>query len=136
MTHANENVRFINPAILATPNGYSHVVEVKAGRTLYISGQVALDQNGKLVGAGNLDAQTEQVFKNLQTALESVGADFSHVIKLTYYLVDISQIALVREVRNRYFTSGQFPASTAMEVSRLVQPDWLIEVDAIAYLPD
>jgi reactive intermediate/imine deaminase len=136
MTHADEKVRFINPAVLATPNGYSHVAEVKAGRTIYISGQVALDPSGKLVGAGNLDAQAEQVFKNLQAALESVGADFSHVIKLTYYLVDISQIALVREVRNRYLKAGQFPASTAMEVSRLVQPDWLIEVDAIAYLPD
>lgn len=134
MPQAEEPVRFLNPTSMSTPTGYSYAVEIKAGRTIYTSGQVALDSAGQLVGAGDLRAQTVQVFENLKTVLVEAGAGIENIIKCTYYLVDISQVATVREVRNGYF-KGQSPASTVLEVRQLVHPDWLIEIEAVAYLP-
>ena len=117
------------------PFGYSHVVEVTAGRPVYISGQVALDGAGELVGPGDVAAQARQVFDNLQAALQAVGAGFEQVVKLTYYLVDATQLPVVREVRDQYVNTQQPPASTAVEVRRLVRDDLLVEVDAVAVLP-
>ena len=91
---------FINPETMHHPTGYTHVVEVTAGRPVYIAGQVALDPAGKLVGPGDIRAQVRQVFDNLRVALEAVGAGFEQVVKLTYYLVDASQLPVVREVRD------------------------------------
>jgi enamine deaminase RidA (YjgF/YER057c/UK114 family) len=104
------------------------------GSTIYISGQVALDQSGNLVGPDDLRAQTQQVFTNLKAALEAAGADFNHVVKLSYYLLDISQIQIVREARDQFVNAQSPPASSAVEVRRLVRDDFLIEVDAIAVL--
>src|SRR5262252_1732307 len=92
-------VRRSNPATMHTPTGYTHVAEVTAGRPVYISGQIALDAAGELIGPGDLAAQARQVFENLRLALDAVGATFDDVVKLTYFLIDISQIAVVREVR-------------------------------------
>jgi Endoribonuclease L-PSP len=75
------NIRFINPSTLATPPGYTHVVEITQGRTLFIAAQVALDQSGKIVGQHDFRAQTQQVFENLKAALAAVGADFTCVVK-------------------------------------------------------
>jgi enamine deaminase RidA (YjgF/YER057c/UK114 family) len=91
---------FINPETMHHPAGYTHVVEVTAGRPVYIAGQVALDRTGALVGPGDIRAQARQVFDNLQTALQAVGAGFEQVVKLTYYLVDATQLPVVREVRD------------------------------------
>ncbi len=126
--------RFLNPDTLPQPSGYTHVVESTGGRTAYISGQIALDAGGSLVGAGDMAAQAEQVFANLGAALSAVNASFEDVVKLTYYLVDISQIQAVRDVRDRYIDSARYPASTAVEVRRLVLPDLLLEIDAVAVL--
>ncbi len=120
-----------NPPALAEPTGYTHVVEVRGGRTLYVSGQIALDQDGRLVGAGDLRAQTEQVLGNLKAALAASQATLDDVVKLTIFLTDASQIALFREVRDRYF-SGPLPASSLVQVVRLARPDLLIEIEAIA----
>jgi reactive intermediate/imine deaminase len=125
---------FINPEAMHLPTGYSHVVEVTAGRPVYIAGQVALDPAGELVGPGDLRAQARQVFDNLQTALEAVGASFQQVVKLTIYLVDATQLPVVREVRDQYVNIQQPPASTAVEVRRLVRADLLIEVEAVAMI--
>ena len=121
----------MNPQGLSTPTGYSHIVSVRGGRTIYIAGQIALDAQGQLVGKGDLAAQTRQVFANLETALKAAGATFANVVKTNYYLRDASQIAIVREIRGKYFTS-ELPASTLVEVSRLTQPDFLIEIEMIA----
>ena len=126
--------RVFNPAALPQPSGYSHVVEAQAGRTLYISGQIALDAAGRLVGAGDMAAQAEQVFANIAAALGAAGASFAHVVKLTYFLTDIAQIAAVRAVRDRYITTQPPPASSAVEVRRLVRDDLLIEIEAIAVI--
>ncbi len=123
---------FINPEALHGPTGYTHVVEVTAGRTVYIAGQVALDHTGTLVGPGDVGAQARQVFDNLRTALEAVGASFEQVVKLNFYLVDASQLPAVREVRDQYVNPRRPPASTAVEVRRLVRDEFLIEVEAVA----
>jgi enamine deaminase RidA (YjgF/YER057c/UK114 family) len=123
---------FINPETIHRPTGYTHVVEVTAGRPVYIAGQVALDPTGALVGPGDIRAQARQVFDNLRAALQAVGASFDQVVKLNYYLVDATQLPVVREVRDEYLNPRQLPASTAVEVRRLFRDDILIEVEAVA----
>ena len=129
------SANFINPEEMHRPTGYTHVVEVTAGRPVYISGQVALDGAGELVGPGDVAAQARQVFENLQAALGSVGAGFEQVVKLTVYLVDATLMPAVREIRDRYVDTARPPASTAVEVRRLVRDDLLVEVEAVAILP-
>jgi enamine deaminase RidA (YjgF/YER057c/UK114 family) len=123
---------FVNPDTMHRPTGYTHVVEVTAGRPVYISGQVAFDRTGTLVGPGDVRAQARQVFENLAAALQSVGASFEQVVKLTFYLADATQLPAVREVRDQYVNTARPPASTAVEVRRLVLDDLLIEVEAVA----
>jgi len=122
---------FINPETMHRPTGYTHVVEVTAGRPVYIAGQVALDPMGELVGPGDIRAQARQVFENLQSALQVVGAGFDQVVKLNYYLVDATQLPMVREVRDEYVNTARPPASTAVEVRRLFRHDLLIEIEAV-----
>jgi len=126
---------FINPEAIHQPAGYTHVVEVTAGRPVYIAGQVALDRTGALVGPGDIRAQARQVFDNLQAALQAVGAGFEQVVKLNVYLVDATQMPAVRQVRDQYVDPARPPASTAVEIRRLVRDDLLVEVDAVAILP-
>ena len=123
----------MNPAGLSTPTGYSHVVSTRGGKTVYIAGQVAFDAKGTLVGKGDLAAQTKQVFENLGIALKAAGATFANVVKTNYYMRDASQVAVVREIRSKYFTS-ELPASTLVEVPRLANPDFLIEIEVVAVI--
>ena len=125
---AQAKVRFINRA----PAGYSQVVEVRGGRTLYIAGQIAVDKEGKLVGAGDFRAQVKQVFENLKTRLEEGGASFKDVVKLNYYLTDASDLQALRDTRNSYINVENPPASTLVVVKRLVREEYLLEVEAIA----
>jgi enamine deaminase RidA (YjgF/YER057c/UK114 family) len=136
MTAPQAPTRFLNPPTMPQPFGYTHVVETRGGRTIYISGQVALDIAGSLVGLDDLPTQATQVFKNLDAALAAVGASFHHVVKLTYFLLDFSQMPAVRAVRDQYVNTQQPPASPAVEVRRLFRDDVLIEVEAIAVIPD
>src|SRR5512139_3609153 len=135
MTGQSQMMRFVNPPALPRPFGYSHVAEVSGGKTIYLSGHIAMDKSGNLIGYGDLRAQTQQVFTNLKAALDAVGADFSAVVKLTYFLLDISQIQIVREVRDQFVNVQQPPASSAVEVRRLFRDDLLIEIEAIAVIP-
>ena len=127
--------RFINPPEIAPANGYTHVVEVSNSKMIFISGQVAFDSSGQLVGKDDLLQQTQQVFKNLHAALAAAGADFSHVVKFTYFMLDISQIGVVRSVRDQYVNRAQPPASSAVEVRKLFRDEVLIEIEAIAAVP-
>lgn len=135
MPKTSGTLRFLNPPTLAPPAGYSHVAEVSGGRIVFISGQVALDASGALVGPGDLAAQARQVFANLKAALEAAGTDFAHVVKLTYFLTDASKIGVVREVRDRFVDPTHPPASTAVEIRRLVREDFLLEIEAVAAVP-
>jgi reactive intermediate/imine deaminase len=135
MTNPSENVRISNPVNMFKPTGYSQVAEVIGGRLIYVAGQIALDQAGNLVGPGDMEAQARQVFENIKIALESCGATFANVIKFTIFTVDIAQLGVVREVRNRYIDTAHPPTSTAVEVSNLIREDVLLEIEAIAALP-
>ena len=105
----------------------------KAGNTVYTAGQVALDHDGNLAGKGDSSAQADQVFSNLQAVLRAAGASMQDVVKLNIYLTGQADLTKVREVRERYFT-GEFPAATGVFVSALADPDFLIEIDAIAVI--
>lgn len=127
--------KYLSPNTLPPPIGYSHVVEVHGGKLVLISGQVARNAHGALVGKDNFRVQLEQVFVNLREALEAVGASFADVVKLNYYCVEsVPQEALpaVAEIRDRYINTAAPPASTFVVVKRLVRPDWLVEVEATA----
>jgi len=124
-------VKRTNPPALSAPTGYTHIVEVTGpAKTIYISGQIAYDKDGHLVGA-DMKAQAEQVFKNLQTALTAAGATFADVVKMNSYITDMSKVQAVRDVRARYFKDAT-PASTFVEVKGLVRPDLLLEIEVIA----
>jgi reactive intermediate/imine deaminase len=124
--------RFLTPATLSPPFGYSHVVEAPAGTIVYISGQVPLNAEGQLVGGGDFAAQTRQVFENLTRALEAADAAWSDVVKLDYFLRDVDQIGAVRAIRDEYVNTANPPASTLVEVSSLFSPDVLVEIQAVA----
>ena len=124
--------RFLSPDTLPEPAGYSHVVEASGGRLIYISGQVPLDADGELVGAGDFSAQTRQVFENLTSALAAADASWADVVKLTYFLTDAGQLTTVRAIRDEYVNTEQPPASTLVEISRLAREDFLVEIEAVA----
>jgi enamine deaminase RidA (YjgF/YER057c/UK114 family) len=126
--------RFVNPPGVAASPAYTHAVSVSPGRTIFISGQVALDEAGNLVGAGDLRAQTKQVFENLRRSLAATGARFEDVVKVTYYIVGYrpEQLPAIREVRSEYLSRTHPPASTLVGVESLFMDGVLIEVEATA----
>jgi reactive intermediate/imine deaminase len=125
-------VKRTNPPTLSKPTGYTHIVEVTGPvKTIYISGQIAFDKDGAIVGAGDMKAQAEQVFKNLQAALTSTGATFSDVVKMNTYITDMDKAPVVREVRARYFGETT-PASTLVQVVHLARPELMLEIEVIA----
>ncbi|HEX7843584.1 MAG TPA: RidA family protein [Kofleriaceae bacterium] len=123
-----------NPPTLSPPRGYSHVTVVTSHKQVHVSGQVALNTAGEVVGKGDLAAQAEQVYVNLGHALAAAGARLADVFKIVTYVVDLSpdKVAAVRTVRSRYLGNGPYPASTMVGVTGLVHPDLLIEIEAIA----
>jgi enamine deaminase RidA (YjgF/YER057c/UK114 family) len=125
----------INPPELGTPPGYSQVVDVRAGRFVFIAGQTALNRDGELIGKNDFAAQASQVFDNLGIALAAAGCTASNLIKLTVFLRNMDNLSAYREARNRFFatvTPPAAPAVTLMEVSKLYGADFLIEIEAIA----
>ena len=106
---------------------------VKWNGLLFISGQVALDKNGNLIGK-DIATQTDQVMKNLKATLETAGCTFDDVIKISIFLVNLDDRPKFHEVRKKYFTEGQ-PASTLLVVKSLANKDYLVEVEAVAELP-
>lgn len=108
---------------------------VIAGRTLYVSGLVATDEHGNVVGERDVVEQSRQIFRNLRRILDTVGAGPSDVAKLTIFMRDIDQRPLINPVRQEFFGSHR-PASTLVEVSGLIRPELLLEIEAVALLPD
>lgn len=129
-------VRFVKSDTLPPSPGYSQAVEVRPGRIVYIAGQVSMDRSGKLVGEGDMQAQAQQTFENLKAALDAGGAKFENVVKLNYYVLDVKQLPAVREVRNKFINTANPPASTAVEVKGLFREGFLIEVEAVAVVPE
>ncbi|MDP2626305.1 MAG: RidA family protein [Candidatus Rokubacteria bacterium] len=104
------------------------------GKVLHIAGQVAQDAAGGLVGKGDIRAQTRQVLENIRTVLAAAGGTMDDVARVTVYVTDMSGLAQIHEVRGQYFRRP-YPASTLVEVKRLVKPEYLIEIDAVAVIP-
>jgi 2-iminobutanoate/2-iminopropanoate deaminase len=132
---AHPNYKLFNPDTIAKPTGYSHVAEINGGKIVYIAGQVALDRSGNLVGKDDFRAQVQQVFANLKSAVEAAHGNFSNVVKLNYYCadtVDASQLPALREIRDEYVNIAEPPTSTLVFVKRLVRPEFMLEVDAVA----
>ena len=130
------NVRHSNPPGITQPAAYSQVVEINGPhRLIFVAGQTGVDASGK--AAQGFRAQAVQAFTNIKTALASVGGSMDHVVRLTTYLTDIQQDAdAYREVRASFLPNkSALPASTLLQVVRLADPSYLIELDAIAILP-
>jgi len=104
------------------------------GKVLHVSGQVAQDATGSVMGKGDIRAQTRQVLENIRTVLASAGGTMDDVARVTVYVTDMSGLAQIHEVRAQYFRRP-YPASTLVEVKRLVKPEYLIEIDAVAVIP-
>ena len=125
-----------NPHGIHRPVGtYSHAVRIEGGEAtwIYISGQVALDADGNLVAPNDLRAQTEQVFENLMAILQANGATFDDVVKITTFVTTLDDLDGMREVRSRYLPKEP-PASTAVQISALVLPGAVIEIEAVAVI--
>lgn len=128
-------IKRINPPALSRPTGYTHVVEVSGEtKTIYVAGQVASDKNGNVIGLGDMKAQAEQVFSNLEAALAASGAKFSDVVKMTTFVTDMAKTPAMREVRTRYLGETT-PASTLVQVVSLARPEFMLEIEVVAAVP-
>jgi enamine deaminase RidA (YjgF/YER057c/UK114 family) len=130
-----ELTRISAPDGVAPAAAYSHVV-MGTGRFVAVSGQVALDEDGKLVGAGDPAAQARQVFANLLRCLTAAGATFDDVVKLTFFVTDMAYMPAVRAARDEHISPDRLPAASAVQVAGLVRPEFLMEIEAYAVLPE
>jgi 2-iminobutanoate/2-iminopropanoate deaminase len=128
-------VTLLSPKSIHAPRGYSHSARVSSGTLLFIAGQVALDASGKLVGTGDFRAQTQQIFQNLQAAVEASGGGFRDIVKLNVYVLDVANLADFRDVRDRHIDVNHPPTSTVVQVAALFRPEFMIEIEAVAALP-
>ena len=113
---------------------YSHVVVASGARTIYTAGQVAIDEHGALIGAGDLAAQTAQAMRNVGLALAAAGASYANIVKITTYVVNYrpEHRTVIGQARAPFFAGGAPPASTLVGVSALALPEWLVEIEAVA----
>lgn len=124
----------LRPSGLHHNPAYSHVVVASGARTIYISGQVSVDEEGRVVAPGDLAGQTTQVMHNLGLALKSAGASYSNIVKITTFVVGYKPELrpLIGKARSAFFEGMEPPASTLVGVSALAAPEWLIEIEAVA----
>ncbi|MFD7876116.1 RidA family protein [Streptomyces sp. NPDC059766] len=127
----SEPTRIAAPEGIAPAAQYSHVVTA-TGRLVAVSGQIALDEDGALVGAGDPAAQARQIFRNLRRCLAAAGASFDDVVKLTYFVTDMAQMPAVRAARAEHIPDDRLPAASAVQVAALVRPEFLMEIEALA----
>ena len=133
---ANPRKKAMNPEAVATPLKpyYSNCVRSDAGPLLWISGQVALDAKGRLVGEGDLRAQAVQVLENIKAILADSNATMDDIVKVTVYVTDIRAFNDIADIRERYFPQNG-PSSVICEVSALAWPEFMIEIEAVAVVP-
>lgn len=129
-------MRWLTPSTMADTPGYSQVVTVPAGRLAFVAGQVALDPDGTLVGEDDPAAQAQAVFRNLKLALEAAGTSFEQIIKLTTFVTDIRNLPAFRAAWQAHIDPDHAPASTLVEVASLFRPEFLLEVEAVARIPE
>lgn len=123
----------VNPTSWQEKFGYSQGCRVdEAQRLLFVSGQIALDENGDVVGEGDFEAQTRQVFTNMGRVLELAGMSFENLVQIGGFLTDIGQLPTYARVRDEFVNTSAPPASTTIGVTSLALPELLVEVNAIA----
>jgi enamine deaminase RidA (YjgF/YER057c/UK114 family) len=129
-------VKFVTPAAVAKPKGYTPVVKVDLGTCymLILSGQVPLDKQGSLVGPGDLGKQTEQVFSNIAGIIQEEGGSINNLVKITVYITDMAQIQAFRAARDKFVTLTRPPASTLVQVNKLYRDDVMVEVEGVAII--
>jgi enamine deaminase RidA (YjgF/YER057c/UK114 family) len=125
----------VAPAGMAAGRGYSHVVTGR-GRLVVISGQLAQDEHGELVGPGDPEAQARQVFANIGRCLAEAGASFADVVKLGFFVLDVAYLPALRAARDAVIDTAKPPASIALQVVGLIAPGYLLEVEAWALVDD
>jgi len=125
----------VAPEGMAAGRGYSHVVTGR-GRLVVISGQLAQDEHGELVGPGDPEAQARQVFENIRRCLAEAGASFADVVKLGFFVLDVAYLPALRAARDAVIDTAEPPASTALQVAGLIAPGYLLEVEAWALVDD
>src|SRR5262245_29883606 len=129
------SVERIQPEGMNRPAAYSHVVVVSGGRLIFIAGQTPVDATGASVGIGDFRTQLTQVYENLRTALGAAGATFADVVKVVQYIPNWDPSVhrpVLAEVRAAYWPADSLPVSTLLGVQSLANPDYLIEIEAIA----
>jgi len=125
--------QYLNPDTLSKPRGYTQVV--KAGNTVYIAGQVSVGPDGNVVGKGDAEAQVRQIWRNIEAAARAAGGTgLQNVVKTTTYVTSINYAAAVRKVRDELFSTLNPPTSTLLVVSALANPDFMVEIEAIAVM--
>jgi enamine deaminase RidA (YjgF/YER057c/UK114 family) len=139
MNMAKSAVTYLNPPSAPPPAGmYSHVARMAPGELAFIAGQVAVDAKGNAVGVGDLSVQIKQVFENMGGILKDLGADFESIVQFTTYLTKAENIPVWMETRSalfpKLFPGGKCPPNTLLVIDRLVKPEFLVEVEAIARL--
>ena len=128
----------INPIGLFSNTAFSQVVSTQgSGKTIYVGGQNGVDKNAEVVGKNDIAAQTEQALRNLEIALKSCGADYGNLVKLNIYIVQGQDLRKSFEASRKLLahTSNQ-PVVTVLFMAGLVNPDYLIEIDATAFIPE
>ena len=128
-------IQRMNPPGLSTPTGYSHVVSARGGRTIYIAGPGGVRRQGPARWRGRPGGPDQAGVRQPGRRAQGRGRDFNDVVKTNYYLLDASQVQVIRDVRSKYFTK-ELPASTLVQVSRLANPDFLIEIEVIAVVAE
>lgn len=125
---------YVRPGGMPPTNGYSHAVAF-TGATVVVSGQVPVDEDGRLVGENDPEAQLRQVFVNLARALDATGSAMRNVVKLTVFLTDMADLTAFRAVRDEFIDLEHPPASSLVRVAGLVHPAFRVEIEALAVLP-
>ena len=116
------------------PVAFSNGVKTSGGELLFISGQIAFDENMQLVGKGDMGAQTRQVLRNIGKVLQQAGGTWQDIVRVTVFVKDISRFREIHDARLEVFQQPHLPASTMVEISRFVHDDALIEIDAVAVI--
>ena len=137
---AKSGVTYLNPPSAPPPQGmYSHVARMQPGEIAFIAGQVAIDAKGNPIGVGDFAAQVAPVFDNLGKILKDLGADFEAVVQFTTFMTSADFIPIWMKERStlfpRLFPGGKYPPNTLLVIDRLVKPEFLLEVEAIARVP-
>lgn len=130
-------VKFVNPGAVSKPKGYSATVQVDLGPStmILISGQVPFDKEAHLTGKGDFEQQAVQIFSNIKSIVEEAGGTMDNVVKLNYYITDISKLQILRDTRDKFVNTKNPPASTLVQVSKLFRDDVMLEVEATVVIP-